>query len=172
MPAGSGIFAGLTSRATHTASMTSFTAAGGFLNDCTSLISSFLMVSSASMAAFSAGIASARRSSHSFFTAPASSPFLEAAATSISTAAFLGSTTSAFSRLTFSISSSVSATVLIRLGLSAVSSSCIVFTASAVNASFSRPTSYRFFAELTTSRWRVSNDVNIVRSSRYDVGVT
>ena len=69
------------------------------------------------MAAFSAGIASARRSSHSFFTAPASSPFLEAAATSISTAAFLGSTTSAFSRLTFSISSSVSCHRLDQVGL-------------------------------------------------------
>ena len=166
MPAGSGTFAGFTSSATHTASITSFTAAGGFLKVCTSLMSAGLMVSSAAIAALSAGMASASKSSHSFFTAPASSPFFAASATSMSTAAFFGSTTSAFSFCTLAMSSSVSATVFINSGLSAVSSSCMSFTASAVDASFSRPTSYRRFAEDTMSRCLVSSDVNIVSSSR------
>ena len=166
MPAGSGTFAGFTASATQTDSSTSLIMPGGDLNELTYLMSLSVMVSSAATAASSAGIASASKSSHSFFTAPAASPFLAASATSSSTAAFLGSTTSTFSRCTFSMSSSVSATVLMRLGFNAVSSSCISRTASAVNASFSKPTSYRRLAPLTASRCFASNEVNMLRSSR------
>ena len=158
--------AGLTASATHTDSSTNLIIAGGLLNELTYLMSLSVMVSSAATAASSAGMASASRSSHSFFTAPAASPFLAASATSSSTAAFFGSTTSTFSRCTFSMSSSVSATVLIRLGLSAVSSSCMSLTASAVKASFSRPTSYLRFALETASLCLANNEVNMLSSSR------
>lgn len=171
-PEGSFTRAGLISSSTQTASSTVLIAAGGFLNDCTSLMSAGLIVSSAARADSRMGNASASASSHSVLILFAASADTWAFMTSSSTIFFLGSTTSIFSFLTTAMSSSVSATVLISTGLRSVSSFCMMATWSAVKDSFSRPTSYRFFALETSSRLTPKRFIKVVSSSRYDVGVT
>mmetsp|Transcript_66610 Transcript_66610/g.210909 ORF Transcript_66610/g.210909 Transcript_66610/m.210909 type:complete len:242 (+) Transcript_66610:24-749(+) len=163
--------AGLSPLRMHTASITIFTGAGGDFMPLTSVMSFFESVSSARSAASSMGIASPSCVSQSSLIACTLAASALAEASSLDTTA-LTLSASIVSRAITSMAASVSLPDAMSCGCSASSSSCIPLTCSSVKASFSRPTSYRFW-NLDTSVCRTSSRfLKREISSRYEVGVT
>ena len=136
--AGSATRSGFSPSMTQMAAITIFTFSGGDFMVFTDAMSAGEMVSSACRAASSAGIATARSSAHSFFTAATFSASAFAMAASREMTARVSSTPGSRASITF-ISSAVSRWLCCSDGCSAFSSRCISFTCSVANSSLSRP---------------------------------
>jgi len=152
-------------------SMVSLTAGGGFGKFLISTISFFVMVFKALIASLYAGMATANSFSHSSLMAWALSASSVHLASSTSQLARLLSASSYYYVRSIIIAA-VSSAACLSFGCRASNSACIVATDEAVLRSFSRPTSYRLSYRRSDIRLFSSKPVNVLMSSRYDVGVT
>mmetsp|Transcript_7047 Transcript_7047/g.26633 ORF Transcript_7047/g.26633 Transcript_7047/m.26633 type:complete len:341 (-) Transcript_7047:3498-4520(-) len=155
----------------QTASITSFTPAGGFFMALTSVMSALVSVSSAARASLSMGTATASSASQSSLIAFADSALSAANASSFATTARTAFADSV-SRPTVTRISSVSTCVLCKTGPSSISSTFMVSTWDSALKICAKPLSYRSRSVDTARRFSANSVLYVPINSRYEVGVT